>query len=109
MAELVDYNDYFFMKKSSLINKADLTFYEHETPTLRFVVINNVSKKISFKINPLIDALSFNPEMLLKDGKVFELKINASLLPKDWSGDLLINDCGIVNTVELNFSKKELE
>jgi len=108
MAVLLDYGSYYFLKKDSEVKKADFSFYSHEMPTLRFVIKNNVSKKIRFKIAPMINALSFKPEITIKDSKVFELKVNASLLPKNWSGDLLINDVGIISTIPLSFSKKEL-
>jgi hypothetical protein len=108
MAVLIDYTDYFFLKKDSAINTKNLSFYSHEQLKLKFIVKENISKKILFSINPLINALSFNPELTIKDSNVFELNINASLLPKLWSGDLIINDSGIINTIALNFSKKEL-
>jgi len=108
MAVLLDYNDYYFLNKDSIIKTANLSFYSHESANLRFVIKENVSKKIVFSINPLISALSFKPEILIKDSDIFELKINASLLPKNWAGDLIINDAGIINTITLDFSKKEL-
>ncbi|MDD4353765.1 MAG: hypothetical protein PHN56_04895 [Candidatus Nanoarchaeia archaeon] len=108
MAVLLDYTDYYFLKKESVINNKDLSFYSYENSILRFVIKKNTSKKLSFFINPMINALSFKPEIIVKDSDIFELKINASLLPKNWSGDLIINDAGMINTIELNFSKKEL-
>jgi hypothetical protein len=108
MAVLLDYNDYFFLNKDSIINDKSLSFYPHETANLRFAIKGSTSKKISFSINPLINALSFNPEAIIKDSDIFELKISASLLPNIWSGDLIINDAGIITIVPLNFSIKEL-
>lgn len=108
MAILIDYTDYYFMKKDSTINNKSLSFYSHEKNVLKFVVKNNTSKKILFSINPLINALSFDPELIMKDSNIFELKVNAELLPKIWSGDLIINDAGIINKIPLEFFKKEL-
>ncbi|MDD2678440.1 MAG: hypothetical protein PHG04_01445 [Candidatus Nanoarchaeia archaeon] len=109
MAQLLDYNDYYFLKKESIINSEELMFYSHEVPVLRFVVSKAFSKKILFSVNPMIDALSFNPEVIVKNSGVFELKVNASLLPDNWQGDLLVNDDGMISRVSLNFSKKELK
>jgi hypothetical protein len=108
MVFLLDYNEYVFLKKELIVKETNLSFYSHENACLKFVIKNNISKKIVFSINPLINAISFNPELIIKDSKIFELKINTSLLPKEWSGDLIIKDAGIINTVNLNFSKKEL-
>lgn len=108
MAVLVDYSAYNFLKKDFVIKNANLSFYSHENPCLRFIVKGNISKKVTFKIIPLINALSYTPEIIIKNSNIFEIKINTSLLPKEWSGELLISDCGIVNSIPLNFSKKEL-
>jgi hypothetical protein len=72
------------------------------------VIKGSTSKKISFSISPMINALIFKPESIIKDSGIFELKVSASLLPDSWSGDLIVNDAGIISTVFLNFKKKEL-
>ncbi len=108
MAKLLDYDDYFFLKKESIIDKMNLSFYPHENSTLKLAINGSTSKMVEFSITPMINALSFNPRVFLKDSNIFELKVNPQLLPKNWAGDLLINDSGIISKVELNFSKKEL-
>lgn len=108
MAKLLDYNDYFFLKKESVVDKVNLSFYSHEDSTIRLAVNDSISKMVEFSITPMINALSFNPRLFLKDSDIFELKINPRLLPANWAGDLLINDSGMISKIELNFSKKEL-
>jgi hypothetical protein len=108
MAKLLDYDDYFFLKKESVVDKINLSFYPHEDSIIRLAVNDSASKMIDFNIIPMINALSFNPRLFLKDSDIFELKINPRLLPANWSGDLFINDSGVVSKIELNFSKKEL-
>ncbi|MFA5333206.1 MAG: hypothetical protein WC376_01790 [Candidatus Nanoarchaeia archaeon] len=109
MAVLLDYNDYCFLNKESAVNKKSLSFYSHEKLALKFVIKQNTSKKISFSVTPLINALSFKSEAVMNDSGIFELNIDASLLPKFWSGDLAVNDAGIISIVALDFSKKELK
>lgn len=108
MAVLLDYNDYYFLNKNSKVFSKSASFYPHESASLKFVVKGNTSKIVLFSVNPIIPALSFNPEAVLKKSSVFELKVNASLLPKAWSGDLIINDSGVISKVPLNFSVKNL-